>query len=54
MSHRVAVDGGVGVDDGALLPKIDDLSDDDPVLIFTHIVCPRLNFADRGKGALLL
>lgn len=33
---------------------IDDLSDDDPVLIFTHIVCPRLNFADRGKGALLL
>lgn len=33
---------------------IEDLSYDDPVLIFTHIVCPRLNFADRGKGALLL
>ena len=33
---------------------IDDLSDDDPVVVFTHIVCPRLNFADRGKGALLL
>jgi DNA topoisomerase VI subunit B len=33
---------------------IDDLSDEDPVVIFTHLVCPRLTFADRGKGALLL
>lgn len=33
---------------------IDDLSDDDPVVIFTHIACPKLAFADRGKGVLLL
>jgi DNA topoisomerase VI subunit B len=31
---------------------LDDLSDDDPVLIFTHIVGPKLNFADRGKSLL--
>jgi hypothetical protein len=34
--------------------EIDDLSNADPVLIFTHIVCPKLTFADRGKGSLLL
>jgi DNA topoisomerase VI subunit B len=33
---------------------IDDLDNTDPVLIFTHIVSPRLSFSDRGKGALLL
>lgn len=33
---------------------LDDLSDDDPVLIFTHIAGPKLNFADRGKSLLQL
>ena len=45
-----------GINDLFVLTRgcMDDLSNDDPVLIFTHLVCPKLDFADRGKGALLL